>query len=74
MNCQVTVKKDFELYGAKYYAGTYITLIPGSNIPNDIFNQLIETGAIELGLNEEFMKAKGAENGRKNLADRESSN
>lgn len=74
MSCQVTVKKDFELYGSKYYAGTYITLVTGSNVPNEIFNQLIETGAIELGLNEEFLKEKGAENAAKKLADRKDSN
>lgn len=70
---KLTIRKDVQIDGKQFYAGSWIEVYPGQNIGETRLQDLLEAGAIELGVNEEFIKQKGAENAAKNLADRKDS-
>lgn len=63
---RVTVKKDFTLMDSDYFAGTWIEMVPGANVTHEIFNQLLETGAIELGVNQEFIDSVAEQKSKEN--------
>lgn len=72
--CRVTVKKPFTWNGTKVTEGKWIEVWVGSNMPTERFNELLDVGAITLGIDEKYLAQKGKEDGIKNLADRKSSN
>lgn len=69
--CKVTIKKDFELSGHKCFKGNWMEIYVGGNISTEKFNEFLERGFIELGMNEEFIKQMGSQNAQ-NRRDHES--